>query len=145
MTNQIKSESFKAEFKPGTYFIGDPCYALREDLYEKWGDENNYDDGNYDYFAAGSTKYGDGTYKDDYTGREYGVDAGILGIVNMEYAADKYNEETLNQLGQIVKVEKSLTFEYNADTCTFTYQYDDNKCINIETEDLSDDEEEDYD
>ena len=130
MTNQIKSESFKAEFKPGTYFIGDPCYALREDLYEKWGDENNYDDG---------------TYKDDYTGREYGVDAGILGIVNMEYAANKYDEETLNQLGQIVKVEKSLTFEYNADTCTFTYQYDDNKCINIETEDLSDDEEEYYD
>lgn len=27
---KIEHKSFKAEFKAGTYFIGDPCYALRE-------------------------------------------------------------------------------------------------------------------
>lgn len=140
----IEHKSFKAEFKPGTYFIGDPCYALRDDLYEKWGNENNYADGNYDYFAVGSTAYGDGIYDDVYSGKGYGVDAGILGVVNMDYANPNANEnDTLNELGTIITVEKSLIFEYDKDSCTFKYQYDDNNNIEIHTvEDDNDDEDE---
>lgn len=139
---KIEHKSFKAEFKPGTYFIGDPCYALRDDLYEKWGKENNYADGNYDYFAVGSTAYGDGTYEDTYTGRQFGVDAGILGIVNMEFSNPNANEnDILNRLGQIIIVEKSLTFEYDSESCTFKYQYDDNHNIEIPTVEYDDEDE----
>ncbi len=142
MEKPIKHESFKAEFGAGTYFIGDPCYALRDDLYSKWGSENNYDDGNYGYFAVGSTMYGDGTYYDNYTRREYGVDAGILGVVNMQYADKKYDTDFLNKLGQVITVKEKLTFEYDSEERSFNYQYDGNQ-IYIETGD-SEEEEEDY-
>lgn len=134
MVKEIQHRTFKAEFGTGTYFIGDPCYALRDDLYEKWGEENNYSDGNYGYFAVGSTMYGDGIYHDIYSGKGFGVDAGILGVVNMEYAKPNANEnDILYKLGQIIKVEKSLIFEYDSKSCTFRYQYDDNNNIEILT------------
>ena len=140
MANEIKHKSFKAEFGAGNYFIGDPCYTLRDDLYEKWGEENNYDDGDYGYFAVGSTKYGDGTYYDNFN-REYGVDAGILGVVNMEYSEpDKYDVDLLNKLGRLVRVKDKLIFEYDHETCTFTYSYDGNY-LEILTEEVEDTEE----
>ena len=139
---KIKHKSFKAEFKPGTYFIGDPCYALRDDLYEKWGNEDNFADDNYGYFAVGSTAYGDGTYEDVYSGNLYGVDAGILGIVNMDYANPNANEnDILNRLGKVITVEKSLIFEYDCESFTFKYLYDDNHNIEIPTVELDYDEE----
>ncbi len=141
----IEHKSFKAEFKPGTYFIGDPCYALRDDLYEKWGIENEYADGNYNYFAVGSTAYGDGVYDDIYSGKGYGVDAGILGVVNMDYANPNANEnDNLNELGTIITVKKSLIFEYDKDSCTFKYQYDDNNNIEIHTVEDDDEDENDW-
>lgn len=143
MEKPIQHKSFQAEFKAGTYFIGDPCYALRDDLYEKWGTDNNYDDGDYGYFAVGSTAYGDGTYDDIYSNKSYGVDAGILGVVNMEYANPDANEnDILNRLGKIITVEKSLKFEYDHESCIFRYQYDDNNIIEILTAESEDDEDE---
>lgn len=136
-------QSFTAEFKAGTYFIGDPCYALRDDLYEKWGKDNNYDDGNYDYFAVGSTANGDGTYQDIYSNTEFGVDAGILGVVNMQFAnADANKNDILNKLGKIVTVKDRLIFKYDAEAFIFYYEYDD-KLIQIPT--VENDEDEEYD
>jgi len=146
MNKPIEHKTFKAEFNAGTYFIGDPCYALRDDLYNKWGIENDYADGNYKYFAVGSTSYGDGSYEDINSGTKYGVDAGILGVVNMEYANPNANEnDILNQLGKIITVEKYLTFEYDHESCTFKYEYDDNNFIEIHTNEDEDEYEEDYD
>lgn len=130
---QTENQSFKAEFKPGTYFIGDPCYALRDDLYDKWETDNDYADGNYGYFAVGSTAYGDGLYSDSYSDRNFGVDAGVLGIVNLEYSAPDCNIELLNKLGQVIVVEKCLIFEYDSEAHIFYYKYDDNQFIEIHT------------
>lgn len=138
MTKPIQHKTFKAEFGAGIYFIGDPCYALKEELYEKWGTENNYDDGDYGYFAVGSTKYGDGTYYDNFY-RAYGVDAGILGVVNMEYSEpDKYDVDLLNELGRLVRVKDKLIFEYNHETCTFIYSYDGTN-LDILTDEIEED------
>ena len=137
---KIEHKSFKAEFKAGTYFIGDPCYALREDLYDKWGEEHNYADGNYEYFAVGSTAHGDGTYTDSFTLREFGVDAGILGVVNMNFADKKYDIECLNRLGLVIEIKDKLIFEYDNESHTFTY-YADDKTIEIQTEDFEDEDE----
>lgn len=140
---QIVHKSFKAEFKPGLYFIGDPCYALRDDLYDKWGNDNNYDDGDYGYFAVGSTAYGDGTYKDNISGHEFCVDAGILGVVNMKYANPDANKDgILNRLGKLISVKKSLKFEYDHEKALFSYEYDDSY---IEIPTMQFDDEEDYD
>lgn len=137
---QAENQSFKAEFKPGTYFIGDPCYALREDLYDKWGTDNDYADGDYGYFAVGSTAYGDGTFFDSYSGSEFGVDAGILGVVNLDYSAPDCDIAGLNDLGKVITVEKCLTFEYDSKAHIFYYEYDD-KFIEIHTAEYSEDDE----
>lgn len=140
----IEHKSFKAEFKSGTYFIGDPCYALRDDLYDKWGDDNNYADGDYGYFAVGSTAYGDGLYSDIYSAKEYGVDAGILGVVNMDFAnpdaKDANENDILNRLGKVITVKEYLIFEYDHEACTFSYDYDGQKIEIHTTDDEEDDE-----
>ncbi len=73
----------------GKYYIGDLCYVLHEDIYDKVFGGFGYDDGLYTEkemglsFFVGSTAYGDGLYKDD-RNREYCVDAGIIGICPAE-------------------------------------------------------------
>ena len=73
------------------FYIGDICYALSDKVYDGvWGGAD-YDDGIHKdpatqfEFAVAGTKYGDGTYEDDY-GRTYGVDAGCIGLVPKELA-----------------------------------------------------------
>jgi hypothetical protein len=81
----------------GGFYIGDPCYALRSDLYEKWCDwgcerektEGHYcNDGKFvhdgkDIMICDSTYLGDGWY--DGTERDYPVDAGCLAIIPLEF------------------------------------------------------------
>ena len=77
--------------KSGTYYIGDLCYVLN-DRWDEFcaltiaGDkvldgEFNLADGTR--FATFTTQWGDGTYRDE-QGREYGVDAGLIGCIAVE-------------------------------------------------------------
>jgi hypothetical protein len=76
----------------GSYYIGDLCYALGDDVYDKvFGDVGGYDGGLYtykptgDFFLVAGTAYGDGLYRgSDY--KEFAVDAGIIGIAPMSLA-----------------------------------------------------------
>ena len=81
------------EFEAGKYWIGDPCYAVKDENWEPLlkksnffaGDGIGYWHGEYNgqiMFAAG-TAYGDGSYQDN-EGKEYGVDAGLLSIIPLE-------------------------------------------------------------
>ncbi len=80
--------------KAGTYWIGDPCYVFPNTGEQEhyWMDVLN----KADFFdkpcevtvdeitvIAGGTKYGDGTYSGN-DGVNYGVDAGLLGIIPLE-------------------------------------------------------------
>lgn len=87
-------------FKAGEYYVGDPCYAVADDnwsdliettgcfgLHPEQETTTNWDSGKFVYngldcFADG-TKYGDGCYFSNY-GHEFGVDAGLLGIIPKE-------------------------------------------------------------
>jgi hypothetical protein len=76
----------------GSYYIGDLCYALGDDVYDKvFGDVGGYDAGLYTnkttggFFLVSGTAYGDGLYRgSDY--KEFAVDAGIIGIAPMSLA-----------------------------------------------------------
>lgn len=97
-------------------YVGDICYALTDDVYDNVWSKADYKDGLYSYqnkqFAVHSTAHGDGCYDG------YSVDAGVIGIVDLRLA-EKYPEETLNNLGSIHKDvdEAHMTVDEN---CNFT-------------------------
>ena len=71
----------------GTYYVGDLCYALYEDIYDNVFGGEVYERGLYSkgnsFFLVDNTSYGDGEYEDDH-GRKYLVDAGIIGICSQD-------------------------------------------------------------
>jgi hypothetical protein len=74
----------------GEYYVGDLCYVMHDEWIEvcrltsggmgSLDGEFNLSDGRR--FACYSTMYGDGTYYDD-EGREYPVDAGLIGCIKL--------------------------------------------------------------
>jgi hypothetical protein len=70
----------------GAYYLGDPCYVVRDG---EWGgllDMTDCFDNPEGFLSDGTrvvafgTYYGDGEYYDQF-GRDYGVDAGLIGLV----------------------------------------------------------------
>jgi len=84
--NWIYKNRRKYEAPPGKYYIGDICYALGDKLYDRVFGGMDYESGLYiqrdtnNFFLVDNTSYGDGCYTGS-DGKEYGVDAGIIGIV----------------------------------------------------------------
>jgi len=86
----------------GKYLVGDPCYFFSDKDHEEWiqflrtnqyiGDE---DDGEGEGYLVGtdkkvcifSTKYGDGSYSDEF-GNLYDVDAGMIGVIPLVEGGD---------------------------------------------------------
>lgn len=106
---------------PGVY-VGDPCYILNDELYQKfWGEENNFEDGAFSkdgrpVMIVCGTAYGDGNYDGqihDYETGEYGqnifpVDAGVLAVVNLEFA-DPNEIESIKKNGLGIILDKPCT------------------------------------
>jgi hypothetical protein len=71
----------------GTYYIGDLCYALYENIYDNVFGGHGYDSGFYSkggaFFMVSVTAYGDGDYIGS-DGHHYLVDAGIIGICSAD-------------------------------------------------------------
>jgi hypothetical protein len=96
---------------PGTYFIGDPCYVFDNDrdTWDRLLTVQGFGDGKVVEFEghqlwAASTKYGDGTYRDQ-NGAEYGVDSGMLGAVPIELIESPVGEED----GRMIEAPNGLT------------------------------------
>jgi hypothetical protein len=85
---------YSAQFPAGEYYVGDLCYVMHpewDNLCDIMFSEDEMLEGeltvqNKKLFLA-STAYGDGTYTDN-TGRAYGVDAGLLGIIAVSDIAE---------------------------------------------------------
>ena len=77
--------------KAGKYYIGDLCYVMHPEWDEFCSltiNGHNVLDGEFNLkdgrrFATFTTKWGDGTYKDE-QGRSYGVDAGLIGCIAVD-------------------------------------------------------------
>lgn len=121
-----------AKFGPGKYFIGDICYALPDEKYDKvWGDKYNYAEGFYDTegFAVAGTAIGDGLY----TGSDnvkYSVDAGVIGITNIT-EEQRYTDTELAKLGRVVYVKEEISM--TADNGYFDIDIDGETQIEIHT------------
>lgn len=92
----------------GRYYLGDPCYAIADKHWSQWLDNaglDNRDDhmmlkgtieGSHEAYAF-CTAHGDGIYNDQHD-REFGVDAGLIGLVPLAYLEENN-----------VKIEKDWT------------------------------------
>lgn len=77
----------------GTYYVGDLCYVMHEEWDEVCGlffagrNDHGCNQGEFNLrdgrrFASFNTKWGDGGYYDK-QGREYSVDAGLIGCIKV--------------------------------------------------------------
>lgn len=152
---------------PGVY-VGDPCYILPEDFYDKfWGETHNYEDGAFTteegrpVMIVAATAYGDGCYPGEIlnhatgerTEYNFGVDAGCLSIVNLEFADPKKIEEVResSSLGIIID-QPCIGMQLNEDEGAFDIdvlipagpgERNSSHYVHIETAGYDDDEEED--
>ncbi|MBR6982173.1 MAG: hypothetical protein IKH75_01345 [Ruminococcus sp.] len=126
------------------FYIGDICYALCDEIYYGiWNKVHHFDDGCFEVpekgysFGVGSTAYGDGLYTDE-EGNQYGVDAGVIGIVPLELC-DKGTSG-----GTVVETPGDAMFY--AFEGKFKFSLPGGKEINIDTgyEEDDDDEEDEY-
>ncbi len=72
----------------GRYYVGDLCYVVEGDDWDRLLDITNFGDGEFKIdgvrFAIYGTMYGDGTYIDE-QGRDYDVDSGTIGCIPISY------------------------------------------------------------
>lgn len=126
----------RAEFGPGKYFLGELCYVLKDDIYKDvWGKKHNYEEGQFDLeddnghsesFAVAQTAYGDGEYHDQ-QGREYCVDAGVIGIIPSSMWKVSATDIASKGLGTVLTIKKELTM--NAENGIFTVTADDEEIV----------------
>ena len=94
------------------FYIGDPCYALADNVYDGvWG-EHGYEDGKITVgehaFVVAGTAYGDGCYYDQHY-NSYGVDSGTIALIPLELVVKRTCEE-LSELGRIIKESGEAEF-----------------------------------
>jgi hypothetical protein len=99
MTVSTKTIPTVGELAPGQYYVGDPCYLIRDDdewkdfLALVWAAEQEKDENGKSGYEKGivveyrgqacfvcATNVGDGCYRDQY-GAEYPVDAGMIAAI----------------------------------------------------------------
>lgn len=121
----LPKEMFKSDgsivLPAGRYFVGDPCYTAGKDdqAWQKWCSVSDGGDG--ETLAATynglpviglHTAHGDGVYYDK-EGREYGVDAGLIGAVPEELIKKMdISDEDLKGSGHWVDVDGQFTMRH---------------------------------
>lgn len=107
------------QFPAGRYYVGDLCYAIMN--WDRFCELTLKDDGivqgdipwRGERLWQHSTAWGDGVFQDA-QGRQYGVDAGLIGILPVEFV-DKDQDEFVrpsNDLGHIVEFKTPFTCTY---------------------------------
>lgn len=115
-TMTARPNGWTVQLPAGTYFLGDPCYAVPNDHWMPLLESCDYfeaspvgtlPDGNQ--VLAFSTAYGDGQYRDQH-GHLYAVDAGMIGLTPVLPAPGwRYANEDLRNLGRIVTFDHPFT------------------------------------
>ena len=99
------SKSTTQTLPAGKYYIGDLCYAMKDEINDGIFGDNGYAYGYYRLkngcFLVDATAYGDGSYQGT-NGFDYGVDAGIIGIASLSVcnAEEKIYGGTVHTLSE---------------------------------------------
>lgn len=137
----IKMNTIKEILPKGWYWIGDPCYILKEELGFDWQDilektlylglyrDNEHMNTHHNYvpresakkvfqykditFGVSSTSYGDGCYYDQF-GFGYSVDSGCIGAIPSNPIKMTLTEFMyLSQLMKLIYFDEEITISYN--------------------------------
>lgn len=109
---QVTPVAWYVEVPPGTYFLGDPCYAVPQEHWMPLLESCDFFNGSPVGIANGvqvlafETACGDGTYYDR-QGNAFGVDAGLIGLTPIELARQRIDRPTLEGLGLVVTFTKT--------------------------------------
>lgn len=106
----------------GIYYVGDPCYTAGQDdnAWQKWcnavPDNGELLAATYNGFPVIGlhTAHGDGTYNDS-DGYEYGVDAGMIGIVPVELIEKMGVQVDSSDYGRIVEFTEETQLVRHSD------------------------------
>jgi hypothetical protein len=113
----FKEGKRKHTFPPGKYYIGDLCYALQEDIYDRVFGGQGYDEGLYSSELGSFMMYGtggDGEFKGS-DGYGYPVDAGLIGIASLACC----NPEKDVYGGKVFTFDKPVECSFNDTAFTF--------------------------
>lgn len=121
------------------FYIGDPCYVLSDEIYDKMFDEETdfktgkvKVDDNFS-FIVHSTAWGDGEYFDN-SGISYGVDSGTLSVIPIELLENnEFIEEGEYEYGRII-FGKTASLNYEDGTFYFNIDNDNVKEVVIDTD-----------
>jgi len=130
--------------KAGTYYIGDLCYVMSDrwdEFCELTCSGNKVLDGEFNLadgtrFATFTTKYGDGTYRDE-QGNTYPVDAGLIGCINVKDIAPTELENLSN--GRVIEFVQDFSTFSAGGVLRFG-----SVCIDTDAEELEEEEDEIY-
>lgn len=110
MTMNFELGAKSVTLPAGAYIVGDPCYHVPDDQWDRVLEESGFfekqcwatfktHDGRDGIVVAFSTMYGDGMYSDG-AGREYGVDAGLIGIISiLDIDPSEFDDQSAHAIG----------------------------------------------
>jgi hypothetical protein len=113
----FKEEKRKHTFPAGKYYIGDLCYALQEDIYDRVFGHHGYNEGLYSSDLGAFMMHGtggDGEFKGS-DGYAYPVDAGHIGIASLACC----NSEKDIYGGKVFSFDKPVECCFNDTAFTF--------------------------
>lgn len=100
-----KEIGYNVKWNTHKVFVGDICYALDRKIYrDVWVNAMDCEEGLVgNYAVVADTEYGDGCYDGKETA--YCVDAGVIGITDIEHYLDsRHSIEDLKELGSVVEI-----------------------------------------
>lgn len=129
--------TYTTTFLTSGVYIGDPCYAIKDDLYDAWGHRTGFKDGVISIsktdnnqtsdFVVLSTAYGDGYYASDKPGQYFPVDAGCLCVADIN-TCDPEKIKEIDTLGSVIMFDEPTLVQvisnYDNGTITFTVKTD---------------------
>ena len=112
----------------GKYYIGDLCYVMHEEwdqvcgLFFSGRNDHGCNEGEFNLkdgrrFASFNTKWGDGSYEDQF-GNLYGVDAGLIGCIKLE-DIDMKCGENFTRGGNLVEFSNPFECSYQDGVIVF--------------------------
>lgn len=104
----VKSAT-KFQLSAGTYFVGDLCHVLSDDVWAMVADKGLYDAGDNKFFAMASTSSGDGIWGRVKVPKEtFCVDSGTIGIAPLAVCTRVAGLS----LGQVYKFTQPVKCEF---------------------------------